>query len=161
MFGFLAFLLFVQAAGAWIQDELLLITSAQLVLAAAHGGLVALLPLYLLAAIRRPWLLVLLLAIGAGSGFLWSAMTPSTAAEAWLSLEPLPWLLGSAVAMVLLSVWNTIQTLRRGNLDDITEPIPSRLAAGIPGRRVFVMFTNWLFPLFAAIMLCVGILFTT
>ena len=161
MFGLLAFLLFVQAVGAWIQDELLLITPAQLVLAAALGGLVALSPLYLLAAIRRPWLLVLLLAIGAGCGFLWSAMTPATSAEAWLSLDPLPWLLGSAVAMVLLSVWNTIQTLRRGNIDDITEPIPARPAAGIRGRRVFVMLTNWLFPLFAAIMLCGGVLLTT
>ena len=161
MFGLLAFSLFVQAVGAWIQDELLLITPAQLVLAAALGGLVALLPLYLLAAIRRPWLLVLLFAIGAGCGFLWSAMTPATSAEAWLSLDPLPWLLGSAVAMVLLSVWNTIQTLRRGNIDDITEPIPARPAAGIRGRRVFVMLTNWLFPLFAAIMLCGGVLLTT
>lgn len=161
MFGLLAFLLFVQAVGAWIQDELLLITPAQLVLAAALGGLVALSPLYLLAAIRRPWLLVLLIAIGAGCGFLWSAMTPATSAEAWLSLDPLPWLLGSAVAMVLLSVWNTIQTLRRGNIDDITEPIPARPAAGIRGRRVFVMLTNWLFPLFAAIMLCGGVLLTT
>ena len=161
MFGLLAFFLFVQAVGAWIQDELLLITPAQLVLAAALGGLVALLPLYLLAAIRRPWLLVLLFAIGAGCGFLWSAMTPATSAEAWLSLDPLPWLLGSAVAMVLLSVWNTIQTLRRGNIDDITEPLPARPAAGIRGRRVFVMLTNWLFPLFAAIMLCGGVLLTT
>ena len=161
MFGLLAFFLFVQAVGAWIQDELLLITPAQLVLAAALGGLVALLPLYLLAAIRRPWLLVLLIAIGAGCGFLWSAMRPATSAEAWLSLDPLPWLLGSAVAMVLLSVWNTIQTLRRGNIDDITEPIPAQPAAGIRGRRVFVMLTNWLFPLFAAIMLCGVVLLTT
>ena len=161
MFGLLAFFLFVQAVGAWIQDELLLITPAQLVLAAALGGLVALLPLYLLAAIRRPWLLVLLIAIGAGCGFLWSAMRPATSAEAWLSLDPLPWLLGSAVTMVLLSVWNTIQTLRRGNIDDITEPIPAQPAAGIRGRRVFVMLTNWLFPLFAAIMLCGVILLTT
>ena len=161
MFGLLAFFLFVQAVGAWIQDELLLITPAQLVLAAALGGLVALLPLYLLAAIRRPWLLVLLIAIGAGCGFLWSAMRPATSAEAWLSLDPLPWLLGSAVTMVLLSVWNTIQTLRRGNIDDITEPIPAQPAAGIRGRRVFVMLTNWLFPLFAAIMLCGGVLLTT
>ena len=161
MFGLLAFSLFVQAVGAWIQDELLLITPAQLVLAAVLGGLVALLPVYLLAAIRRPWLLVLFFAIGAGCGFLWSAMTPATSAEAWLSLDPLPWLLGSAVAMVLLSVWNTIQTLRRGNIDDITEPLPARPAAGIRGRRVFVMLTNWLFPLFAAIMLCGGVLLTT
>ena len=161
LFGLLAFLLFVQAVGAWNQDELLLITPAQLVLAAALGGLVALLPVYLLAAIRRPWLLVLLLAIGAGCGFLWSAMTPATTAEAWLSLDPLPWLLGSAVAMVLLSAWNTIQTLRRGNLDDITEPIPARPTAGTRGRRVFVMLTNWLFPLFAAIMLSIVVLLTT
>ena len=161
LFGLLAFFLFVQAVGAWNQDELLLITPAQLVLAAALGGLVALSPLYLLAAIRRPWLLVLLLAIGAGCGFLWSAMTPATTAEAWLSLDPLPWLLGSAVAMVLLSAWNTIQTLRRGNLDDITEPIPARPTAGTRGRRVFVMLTNWLFPLFAAIMLSIVVLLTT
>ncbi|WP_104177225.1 hypothetical protein [Cryobacterium sp. Y50] len=161
MFGLLAFSLFVQTVGAWTQEELLLITPAQLVIAAALGGLVALLPLYLAAAIRRPWLLVLLFAVGAGCGFLWSAMTPATTAEAWISLDPLPWLLGSAIAMVLLSTWNTIQTLRRGNLDDITAPIPARPAAGIRGMRVFVMFTNWLFPLFAAIMLCVVILFTT
>lgn len=161
LFGLLAFLLFVQAMAAWIQEEELLITPAQLMLAAALGGLVTLLPVYLLAAIRRPWLLGLLIAVGAGSGFLWSAMTPATQAEAWLILNPLPWLLGSAVAMVLLSVWNTIQTLRRGNIDDITEPIPARPAASIRGRRVFVMLTNWLFPLFAAIMLSVVVLFTT
>ncbi|KGJ80123.1 hypothetical protein GY21_03230 [Cryobacterium roopkundense] len=160
MCGLLAFLLFVQALGAWIQDEPLLITPAQLVLAAGLGGLVALLPLYLLAAIRRPWLLGLLIAIGAGFGFLLSALTPDTAADAWLSLDPLPWLLSSGIAMVLLSAWNTIQTLRRGTLDDITEPIPTRPSASVRGRRVFVMLTNWLFPLLATIMFCGAILLT-
>ncbi|KFF59114.1 hypothetical protein JF66_13740 [Cryobacterium sp. MLB-32] len=159
MFGLLAFLMFVQAIGAWVQDEPLLMSPAQLVLAAALGGLVALLPLYILAAVRRPWLLAVLLGAGAGSGFLWSALTPAPA-EAWLVLDPLPWLVASGLAMVLLSVVNTIQTLRRGSLDDITEPIPGRPAAGVLGRRVFVMFANWLFPLGAALLLllCVAIL---
>ena len=153
LFGLFAFLLFVQAGAAFTQGEDLLISPAQAVLGAATVAVVALVPFYLTAVVRRPWLLVLLVVLAAVFGGLSSATTPATPAEAWLSLDPLPWLLGSAVAMVLLSVWNTIRTLRRGSIDDITDPLPAGSAGTNRGRRAVVMLINWLFPLFAAIML--------
>jgi len=152
LLGLIAFLLFVQAGTAWAQNEAVLISPAQLALLAAPVILIAFLPLYLHAAIRRLWLLVLLIFIGGMLGFLASAVAPTTPADAWLALAPLPWLLGSGVAMVLLSLWGTIQTLRRGTIDDITEPITAVPTGRARARRAFVMLTNWLFPLFAMIM---------
>ena len=153
LLGVLAFLLFVQVFVAWAQDERFLISPAQLALLVAPAALVAFLPLYLQAAMRRPWLLGLLLIIGAVLGFVSSAVAPASPGEAWLSLDPVPWLLGSTVAMVLLSLWNTVQTLRRGNVDDITTPLPEQLPHRYQARRAFSMLANWFFPLFAAIML--------
>ena len=68
------------------------------------------------------------------------------------------WVLGGGITMVLLSDWSSIQTLRRGYIDDITEPLSARPTARIQVGRVFVMLTNWLFPLFAAIVLCAVLL---
>lgn len=93
-------------------------------------------------------------------GFLATAVAPTTPADAWLALDPFPWVLGSGVAMILLSLWNTIRTLRRGTIDDITEPITALPTGSSRARRVFVMLTNWLFPVFAAIMGLVIFLFT-
>lgn len=152
LFGLLAFFLFVQAGTAWTLGELFLISVAQLVLGASALALLALMPLYLHAAVRHPWILGFLLVVGAGFGYLSSVVAPATSAEAWLTLNPLPWVLGSAVAMVLLSIWNTIRTLRRGNIDDITEPLPGPPSGRNRGRRAFVMLSQWFFPLFAAIL---------
>jgi len=160
LLGLGAFLLFVQAGTAWAQSEALLISAAQLALLAAPVVLIAFMPLYLQAAIRRPWLLILLVVIGGALGFLASVVAPTTPADAWLALDPFPWLLASGVAMILLSLWNTIQTLRRGTIDDITEPLTALPTGNSRARRVFVMFTNWLFPIFAAIMSLVIFLFT-
>lgn len=160
LLGLAAFLLFVQAGIAWAQSEALLISPAQLALLAAPAVLIAFMPLYLQAAIRRPWLLILLVFIGGALGFLATAVAPTTPSDAWLALDPLPWLLGSGVAMILLSLWNTIRTLQRGTIDDITEPMTALPTGSSRARRVFVMLTNWLFPVFAAIMGLVIFLFT-
>lgn len=160
LLGLVAFLLFAQAGLPWIRDETILISPAQLALLTAPAVLVAFLPLYLQAAIRRLWLLILLPFIGGVLGLLATAVAPTTPAEAWLALDPLPWLLGSGLAMILLSLWNTIRTLRRGTIDDITEPMTALPTDSSRGRRAFVMVTNWLFPIFAAIMGLVIFLFT-
>jgi hypothetical protein len=62
--------------------------------------------------------------------------------------------------MILLSLWNTVHTLRRGTIDDIIEPITKRPTGNPRGMRAFVMLTNWLFPAAAAIMSLVIFLFT-
>ena len=78
--------------------------------------------------------------------------TPATPAGSWLTLDPIPWLLGTAMALILLSLWNTVQTLRRGTIDAITEPLSAQPTGNSRGVRAFVMLTNWLFPALAAVM---------
>ena len=160
LFGLVAFLLFVQAGVAWARSEALLISPAQLALLAAPAVLIAFLPLYLHAAIRRRWPIILLVFIGGPLGFLAGAVAPTAPADAWLALDPFPWLLASGVAMILLSLGNTIRTLRRGTIDDITEPITALPTGSARAGRVLVMLTNWLFPVVAAIMGLVILLLT-
>ncbi|MGM7696969.1 hypothetical protein [Microbacterium sp. A84] len=160
LLGLIAFLLFIQAGTAWAQGEAILTSPAQLALMATPVLFIAFLPLYFRAAIRRLWLLVLLVFVGGALWFLGAAVAPATPAEAWLALDPLPWLLGSGVAMILLSIWNTIRTLRRGTIDDITDPMAEVPSGRARGMRAFVMVTNWLFPIFAMIMGLVILLFT-
>lgn len=160
LLGLVAFLLFVQAGVAWAQSEAFLLSPAQLGLLAAPAVLIAFMPLYLQAAIRRPWLLILLVFVSGALGFLATAVAPTTPADAWLALNPIPWILASAAAMILLSLWQTIRTLRRGTIDDITEPGTALPTGSSRARRAFVMLTNWLFPVFAALMGLVTFLFT-
>jgi hypothetical protein len=151
--GMLAFFLFIQAAAAWTTGEQFLTSPLQLVLMVALGGLLALFPLYFIAAIRRPWLLVLLFVTGGGIGWLYSFATPATEAEALFSSTPLPWVIASAVIMVAMSIWGTIRTLRRGTMDDIPEPGTVTRSKAARGIAVFRMITHWLFPIFATLML--------
>ncbi|MGY1550714.1 hypothetical protein ACW5CM_02890 [Microbacterium sp. A588] len=160
LLGLAAFLLFIQAGTAWAQGEAILISPAQLALKAAPVLLISFLPLYFRAAIRRLWLLVLLVVTGGVLGFLAAAVAPATPSEAWLAFDPLPWLMGSGAAMILLSTLNTIRTLRRGTIDDITEPMAALPTGPAHGLRVFVMVTNWLFPISAIIMGLVILLLT-
>ena len=150
--GVVAFTIFVQTFSAWTQNESILISPAQLALIAAPGVLVAFLPFYLQFIIRRRWLAVPLVLIGGALGYLTSIATPATPAGAWLTLDPIPWLLGTAMALILLSLWNTVQTLRRGTIDAITEPLSAQPTGNSRGVRAFVMLTNWLFPALAAVM---------
>lgn len=150
LLGVLAFLIFVQASAAWAQSEPFRISAGQVVLLGGIGGLVALLPVYLRAAMRRPWLLGVLVLIGGGIGLL-SAVAAE--APAWVSLNPVPWMLCTAVVMILLSVWNTVKTLQRGNTDEITDPLAAMPARPHRGHLGFRLFVSWIFPVFAVIAL--------
>ncbi|MCU1447342.1 hypothetical protein [Cryobacterium sp.] len=159
MIGLLAFLLFTQAAAAWAQSEPLLLSPAQLALIAAPVIAVALLPLYLAAIVRRIRAIVLLVAFGGLAGFFSSVVAPSNRAEAWLALDPVPWLVTCSLVMVALSIMNTVRARRPGSSDGIIDPLAEASAGEGRGTRVAMVVTNWLFPLFALVMLGVVSLF--
>lgn len=151
--GLLAFLLFNQALVPWTRSELLLVSPAQLAFLATPVVLIAFLPLYLDAIIRRIWLCVGLSGIGTLSGLLSAFATPEDPAEAWLAVDPLPWLIGSALVMVALSIRNTTQSAFTTDDDEITDPSLATANRPGAGMHVFVQVTNWLFPLLALAML--------
>lgn len=153
----LAFLLFAQAATAWAEGELLLVSPAQVALVGTPVVLAAFMPLYLTAAIRRPWILIILVVVCSLSGFLAGVVAPETPAEAWLALDPVPWLIGSSVIMVLISVVVTLDPRRSAADDRITDPSSTAPAGGGRTRSIAVTVTNWLFPVLAVVML--GVVF--
>ncbi|MCU1519341.1 MAG: hypothetical protein JWQ75_4062 [Pseudarthrobacter sp.] len=153
LLGLLAFLLFNQAVVAWVRSELLLVSPAQLAFAATPVVLIACLPLYLTAAVRRTWLLVVLVAVCAVAGVLSAVVTPTAEADAWLAINPLPWLIVSAVAMVVLSIMNTIRSRRPGSREEITDPRSGAERSNGTGAQIMVLVTNWLFPICALAML--------
>jgi hypothetical protein len=153
--GLLAFLALMQTLVPWVRDEPVLVSAAQLVLLSVTVLLIALLPLYLTVAIRHPWLLGLLFVIGGAAGFFSSVVAPATAGEAWLVLPAAPWLIVSALALVLISVGSTIRTLRRGGVDDITDPRQGPTSGSTRSGLVLALVTNWLFPIFSALMFAV------
>ncbi|WP_395402131.1 hypothetical protein ACHMXB_01400 [Arthrobacter sp. UC242_113] len=158
LLGLLAFLLFNQALVSWARSEQMLVSAAQLVLVATPVVLIAFLPLYLTAAIRRIWVLTALSAICALAGLLSGVLAPTSRSDAWLAIDPLPWLIGSALIMVLLSIMNTIRSLRP-NDDDITDPSSTTTHGSRAGTKIIVLITNWLFPLLALAMLGLALLF--
>ena len=153
MIGLLAFLLFTQAAAAWAQSEPLLFSPAQLALITAPVVAIALLPLYLAAIVRRIWAVVALVAFGGLCGLFASVVAPSTRADAWLALAPVPWLVGCALVMVALSIVLTVRSGRPGSGDEIIDPLSEASTGNGLGARVGMLVTNWLFPLFALAML--------
>jgi len=156
--GLAAFLGFMQALVPGATGEPLLVSPAQLALLGVTVVLIALLPLYLDVAIRHPWVLGLLFVIGGAAGFFSSVVAPGTIDEAWLVLAAWPWLVGLAATMVVISVGNTVRTLRRGNVDDITDPRQAPAAGRSLSTLVLALVTDWLFPLFSAMMFAVVML---
>ena len=153
LLGLLAFLLFNQAVLSWTRSELLLVSPAQLALLATPVALLALLPFYLDAVIRRIWVCIGITATSALSGLLSAFATPSSRAEAWLAIDPLPWLIGSALVMVALSTMNTIRSSHSEDDNDITDPLSGTTDSAGRGARAIVQVTNWLFPILALAML--------
>jgi hypothetical protein len=153
MMGLLAFLLFTQAAAAWAENEPLLFSPGQLALLAAPAVAVALLPLYLAVIVRSVWATAALVVFCGLTGFLASLVSPSTAADAWLILDPMPWLVGCGAVMVVLSIWNTVRSARPGSGDEIVDPLGEAPTDDGLGSRALMLITNWLFPVFALAML--------
>ncbi|KNC19057.1 hypothetical protein AC792_08580 [Arthrobacter sp. RIT-PI-e] len=157
LLGLLAFLIFNQALVSWVQSEPLLVSPAQLVLLALPVVLIAFLPLYLDAVIRRLWASIAISAMGALSGLLSTIVTPTERAEAWLAIEPLPWLIGSALIMVILSLRSTFWAPLTTPEDGITDPITGKNDSTTLGAKVFVQITNWLFPLLMLPMIAIAL----
>ncbi|AFR28079.1 hypothetical protein [Arthrobacter sp. Rue61a] len=151
MLGLLAFLLFNQAVVPWARSEPMLISPVQAALVATPLVVIALLPLYLTAAVRRHWVLVGLVVICVASGLASGVVAPTNRADAWLELNPLPWLMGSAAIMVLLSIVNTMRHLGPDN-DDIIDPTADTKPNTGARKKIGVLVTNWLFPIFALAM---------
>jgi hypothetical protein len=159
LLGLLAFLLFNQAVVSWTRSELLLVSPAQLAFLATPVVLIAFLPLYLDTVIRRIWVCVGITAICALAGVLSAFMTPTTQAEAWLALDPLPWLIGSTLVMVALSIMNTVRSSHAVDDNDITDPRSGTPDSTGRGARAIVQVTNWLFPILALAMLGLALAF--
>lgn len=153
LLGLLAFLLFNQAVVSWTRQELLLVSPAQLILLATPVVLIAFLPLYVDAVIRRIWVCVGITAICMLSGLFSAVATPTNRAEAWLAIDPLPWLIGSALVMVVLSIRNTVRSFHSEDDDDITNPLSGPTEGTGTGAGAMVQVTNWLFPILALAML--------
>lgn len=153
LLGLLAFLFFNQAVVSWVRSEPLLVSPAQLALLATPVVLLALLPLYLDALIRRIWACLGITAVCVMAGLLSAFATPKSRAEAWLAIDPLPWLIGSAIVMVTLSTINTIRSSHSEDDNDITDPLSGTTDSTGRGTRAIVQVTNWLFPILAIAML--------
>ncbi|WP_309072242.1 hypothetical protein [Arthrobacter sp.] len=150
LLALLAFLVFNLAVVSWTRSEVLLVSPAQLALLATPVLLIALLPLYLEAVIRRIWVCVGISAICALAGLFSAFAAPTDRVDAWLALQPLPWLIGSTLAMVALSILNTIRSSRSRDDERITDPLSTAGKGNGPGAQVMIHVTNWLFPLLAA-----------
>ncbi|WP_104168264.1 hypothetical protein [Arthrobacter sp. SX1312] len=159
LLGLLAFLLFNQAVVSWTRSELLLVSPAQAAFLATPVVLVALLPFYLDAVVRRIRVCVALAAACAVAGILSAVVTPTNQAEAWLSMDPLPWVVGSALVMVALSITNAVRSSRPGSADDVTDPLSGTADGTGTGARLMVQVTDWLFPLLALAMLGLALSF--
>jgi hypothetical protein len=86
-------------------------------------------------------------------------MTPTTQAEAWLALDPLPWLIGSTLVMVALSIMNTVRSSQAVDDNDITDPLSGTPDSTGRGARAIVQVINWLFPILALAMLGLALAF--
>ena len=153
LLGLLAFLLFNQAVVSWVRSEPLLVSPGQLALLATPVVLLALLPLYLDAVIRRIWACIGITAICVLAGLLSAFATPTSRAEAWLAIDPLPWLIGSTLVMVALAITNTIRSSHSEDGNDITDPLSGTTDGTGRGAKAAVQLTNWLFPILAIAML--------
>jgi hypothetical protein len=147
LLGLLAFLVFNQALVSWVRSESLLISPAQVIFLAIPVVLIAFLPLYLDVIIRRLWACIALGAIGALSGLMSAIATPTERADAWLVVDPLPWLIGSALVMVVISLRSTFWAPLTTPDDGITDPISGTNDSSTLGAKIFVQVSNWLFPL--------------
>lgn len=159
LLGLLAFLLFNQAVVSWARSELLLVSPAQLALLAIPVMLLALLPLYLDALIRRILACIGVTAVCVMAGLLSAFAIPKSRAEAWLAIDPLPWLIGSALVMVALSVMNTIRSSHSEDDNDITDPLSGTTDSAGRGAKAAVQVANWLFPILAIAMLGLALAF--
>lgn len=149
--GLFAFLVFALASVAWIEGDLVLLSAPQAALLSVPVISTAMFsfPFYPRAVFRQRWLPVGLILVAGAVSAVAALLAPSSPDDAWLAFSALPLLIGTMCALVILSVIGTIATVRSGDGDEIVDP--SRVPGGMKprGRRAFLIFVNWLFPLLA------------
>ncbi|WP_336631365.1 MULTISPECIES: hypothetical protein [unclassified Microbacterium] len=160
--GLFAFLVFALASTAWFAGGEILLSVPQALLMCVPLLLTVMFafPFYPRAVLRQRWVPAALVVVAGLVGAVSSLIAPSSAADAWLELAPLPVLIGTAMLMVTLSIVATVLTLR-GGTDEIVDPLPTaeaRTARG-PGRR-FLILVDWLFPILAVVVFALTALLT-
>lgn len=156
--GFLGLMAFTLASSAWFTGNLLLVSVPQALLLAVPVILTVMLafPFCMRAVIRHPWIAGALVVVAGVLTALSALLAPSTAAEAWLVISPLPLVIDTTVVLVILSIVGTIVTIRSKDGDAIIEPLPGpESARPRRGMRGFLILVNWIFPIGAAFIFAV------
>lgn len=152
--GLFAFLVFALAGTAWFAGTPVLVSVPQALLLSVPVLLTVLFsfPFYPRAVFRQRWLPVpLVLSAGLASATA-AVLAPSTKADAWLVLSPLPMLVVAMATLVVLAIVGTVVTLRSGDADEVIEPLEAHEpSAQRRGRTTFLLVIDWLFPILAVV----------
>ena len=150
--GLFAFLVLALASTAWFAGNSVLLSVPQALLLSVPMLLVVLFsfPFYPRAVFRQRWLpFPLVLSAGVASAIA-ALIAPSTEADAWLVLSPLPMLIATMAMLVILSAVGPVTTLRSNDGDEVIEPLEAQEPSGKRrGRMAFLLFVDWLFPILA------------
>jgi len=146
-----AFLIFSAALSPWLKGTDLFVGGWQLASMALLAVLVVALPLYLPSLLRHVWALVAVPVIGGAAGVLSAVLMPDSPVDALLVLPPAAVLSISAGVMAGLSITGTIIALREAP-DPVTGPMDPAPAKTLKARW-FEVLTQWLFPIFAVVLL--------
>lgn len=145
------FLVFSAALSPWLKGTDLLVGGWQLASMALLAALVVALPLYLKFLIRHWWALVAVPVVGAAAGVLSAVLAPDSAAGAFLALPEAPVLAATVGVMLALSIIGTAAALRE-TPDPVTGPMDPAPAKTLKTRWLEIL-TQWLFPVFALVLL--------
>ncbi|MEZ3161918.1 hypothetical protein AB1K54_15490 [Microbacterium sp. BWT-B31] len=152
--GLFAFLVFAVASTAWFAGDLVLLSVPQAALLAIPVLLTVMFsfPFYPRAVFPQRWIPSALILVAGLVSAVAALFAPSTADDAWLAFSALPLLIGTMTVLVILSVVGTIATIRGDDGDEIIDPSRARQQTKPrQGRRAFLIFVNWLFPLLAIV----------
>lgn len=143
--GFLGFNLTIEP---WLGHEQLAMNLPELLWMLVPVALVAALPLYLNAGIRRLWILVVAYTVAIASMILSAVAAPEDGEQAWLSVNPGPLLLASIIVMIAVSVAGTISAAT-GPDDRLRNPRedPATARRRTIGSRIGDIAVQWIFPL--------------
>lgn len=155
----LTFLVLNATLAPWLSGEQMLIGGWQLVCLAVLAVLVISLPLYVTHLLRHIWAMIAVPVVGVAAGIFSAALTPKTADDAFLVFTPQPILIISAALLIALSIVGTIITLRE-EPDPVVGPLDTTSTSRLKAR-LFELLTQWLFPIFGAVMLIMTALIPT